>query len=122
MRRDDGIVIESARGLPNRLGERSGDRFEIEPLAYGRLERELADAGAGNGPRIVGFFHSHPGAPARPSSIDLEMALGLFEVAREYYVYAIQSVTAHGAGEPTYWRLQAQRSDFEELYADGDLS
>jgi len=52
---------------------RRGDlrhRYEIDPQDLLRIQRE---AGA-RGEEIVGFYHSHPDGPARPSATDLEEA------------------------------------------------
>ena len=103
--------IDRAAGLPNRRAPSTDDRFEIDPLSYGRIEAELS----GTPQRIIGFFHSHPDGVARPSSIDLEMAQGLFEVAREYFVYAIQVIETQGPGELTFWRLREDRGAFEKM-------
>ena len=112
----DRARIERAVGLPNRQAPSTDDRFEIDPLSYGALEAQLR----GTPQRIIGFFHSHPDGVALPSSIDLEMAQGLFDVAREYFVYAIQVIGADGPGELTFWRLREDRGAFEKwvLLAD----
>jgi proteasome lid subunit RPN8/RPN11 len=45
-------------------------RFEIDPSELVRVQRESRE----NGMEIVGFYHSHPDQPARPSPSDLEHA------------------------------------------------
>ena len=94
--------------MPNRAPESSRDRYELDPLAYMKIEARLQ-----RGCAVVGFFHSHPDGPPQPSHIDLEMARGLFEVAREFYIYAIQSVSANGPGELACWRLNPMLSGFD---------
>ena len=108
--------IERAAGLPNRLAPSTDDRFEIDPWSYAALEKELR----GSQWRVIGFFHSHPDGVALPSAVDLEMAQGLFDVAREYFIYAIQPIAAHTAGELTFWQLRQDRGAFENLTLETD--
>jgi proteasome lid subunit RPN8/RPN11 len=56
-------------------------RFVIDPVELNTLERKSR----ANGHDIVGFYHSHPDAPARPSSTDREWAWPV-------YSYVIVSV------------------------------
>jgi len=144
------VYIDEAVALPNLAADARDDRFVVAPLAYAALEQKLSTEGKRR--RVVGFYHSHPDSPARPSTIDLEMALGLFEAVRCIYVYAIQNVSRQGApgsashrlaashaplqptvdgdvvtkleannpvaGELTFWKLNAQLTDFEALPAE----
>jgi len=112
---DDRIEISRAAGARNAEMKRGADRFEIEPRDLMAIEREL-DARR-DGSQVVGFFHSHPDAPARPSVTDLEMARGLFDVTRAFYVYAIARVSAGGFEEISYWRLAEELGGFVELNA-----
>jgi proteasome lid subunit RPN8/RPN11 len=59
---------------------------------------------------VVGFYHSHPDHPAKPSEFDLEHAWPT-------YSYVIVSVCQSRAGELFSWELEADRSKFklEEL-------
>lgn len=54
---------------------------------------------------IIGFYHSHPNAPARPSVYDTEHAW-------PWYVYVIVSVLDGRAGDVTAWVLQDDRREF----------
>ena len=49
---------------------RAHDRFAIDPLAHLRVERELRGTDAS----VLGFYHSHPDHPCRPSATDFEFA------------------------------------------------
>jgi desampylase len=106
-----GFVIEDAEALPNIAKDRAGDRYEIDPLMLAALERRLA----GSDRAVIGFFHSHPGGVARPSSIDLETARGVFEFARTFYLYAIMAVEQGAAGELTCWQLNEGRDGFVQI-------
>jgi proteasome lid subunit RPN8/RPN11 len=52
-------------------------RFEIAPAALFAVQRSLRERGreraheAGGAERLVGYFHSHPFGPLRPSAADL---------------------------------------------------
>ena len=54
---------------------------------------------------VVGFYHSHPDHPARPSDYDREHAL-------PWYSYVIVSVKGGAARHVTSWKLQEDRSAF----------
>jgi len=56
---------------PTDNADASPHSYTVPPAAH---YRALVDAEA-NGWRLGGVFHSHPGGPARMSSIDLERAL-----------------------------------------------
>jgi proteasome lid subunit RPN8/RPN11 len=109
------IEITDAAALPNAEPIRGEDRFQIEPRAYEALERNLAERR--DGTSVLGFFHSHPDGAAHPSSIDLEAAVGLFEVAQIRYVYAIATTSSATAGELTFWRLNEECNGFERQEA-----
>ena len=64
---------------------------------------------------ILGFYHSHPNHPARPSAYDLEHAW-------PNLIYVILSIDSHGAGELTAWRLRDDRSRFEPVDLRGELN
>jgi proteasome lid subunit RPN8/RPN11 len=85
------------------------DRYEMDPLGYATAEKRAAECGL----KISGFFHSHPNSPPVPSQIDLDAARGLFEFAREEYIYLIQTISASGAGKLKCWRFDGD--NFTEL-------
>ena len=68
-----------------------------------RVERAASAAGA----ELLGFYHSHPDHPARPSQYDLDHALPNFS-------YIIVSVAAGVAGDVRSWKLREDRSAFDE--------
>ncbi len=110
---DGSIQITAAVPLPNIHERRTLDRYEIDCQAYAALEMKLARRARGE--RVVGFFHSHPAGPARPSPFDLEMAQGLFHFAKMRYVYGIQAVQGRSAGAFTCWRLSEDLKTFIKL-------
>jgi proteasome lid subunit RPN8/RPN11 len=55
---------------------------------------------------LIGFFHSHPDHPARPSEFDREHAL-------PWWSYVIVSVQQGQAAKVLSWELREDRSTFE---------
>lgn len=79
------------------------NRYLIDPAVIYRLEADLR----GTGKAILGFFHSHPDAPARPSLYDQEHAW-------PWYAYLIVSVVKGKPADTTVWQLKPDRSGFEQ--------
>ena len=77
-------------------------RYQITPDDYRKAE-EHAQA---NDLDIVGFYHSHPDHPARPSQTDLA------EATFPGYTYVIISVNDGAPEELTAWSLATDRSQF----------
>jgi proteasome lid subunit RPN8/RPN11 len=98
----DGVVTEAFK-MENTTGGSAARRFRIGPEGY-----RLADARARKiGGSLVGFYHSHPNEPARPSAYDLEHAW-------PNLTYVIISVRAGTPGDITVWHLRDDRSGFDE--------
>jgi proteasome lid subunit RPN8/RPN11 len=83
-----GDVIEQALPAPNVSPEPLA-RFEIDPQALVDAHR----AARAGGPRVLGYYHSHPGGAAAPSAVDRAQASG------DGKVWAIA-----GIGGVTFWR------------------
>src|SRR6186997_2433017 len=94
--------------LPNTTEEGPRRRFLVRPSDYRLAEQQAA---ALNG-ELLGFYHSHPDHPARPSQFDLDHAWPTF-------AYVIVSVMAGTARDMTVWWLKEDRSDFEEGKLNG---
>ncbi|MEP6776428.1 MAG: M67 family metallopeptidase [Chloroflexota bacterium] len=58
---------------------------------------------------VLGVYHSHPNAPARPSTYDAEHA------AWTSWTYVILSVQGGKVVDVRGWRLQADRAGFDEI-------
>ena len=91
----DVIEIDYAR---NEQRER---RFLITPQAYQEADKEARRRGL----EILGFYHSHPDHPARPSQYDLEHAWA-------WFLYVIIRVERGEPRESTAWVLREDRSGF----------
>lgn len=75
------------------IGERNR-RYLIDPLEYMRVEDEVSS----RGDMIVGVYHSHPDAPAIPSSFDNLNAI-------PFLGYVILSVSRGRVVEASAWLL-----------------
>ena len=89
--------------LPNTTEEGPRRRFLVRPSDYRQAERRATEMGG----ELLGFYHSHPDHPARPSQYDLDHAWPTF-------AYVIVSVMNGTAGDMTAWYLKNDRSSFEE--------
>ncbi len=89
--------------LPNTTDEGPRRRFLVRPSDYQLSERRAAELGG----ELLGFYHSHPDHPARPSQYDLDHAWPTF-------AYIIVAVADGAATDMTVWYLQEDRSRFEE--------
>jgi proteasome lid subunit RPN8/RPN11 len=95
--------VTARHPLPNTTEEGPRRRFLVRPSDYRMAEQE---AGA-RGLELLGFYHSHPDHPARPSQYDLDHAWPSFS-------YVIVSIVEGSAREMTSWRLRDDRSAFDE--------
>ena len=105
-----GTEVHHAVGLPNTTEEGPRRRFLVRPGDYKQAETESRQRGGD----LLGFYHSHPDAPARPSQYDLDHGWPTFW----YVIVAVEQ------GQPaamTVWQLEDDRSRFRErqLKADG---
>lgn len=99
--RADGI--EDVLPLDNVAPGDQERRFLLSAADYRRAEAQ-ADA---QGCELLGFYHSHPDHPAEPSAFDLAHAWPNLS-------YLILSVRDGRPGDLRSWRLEADRSRFEE--------
>ncbi len=98
----NGSVVEAMR-LPNLMGEEARRYFLVGPVEYQVAEKRATEMGG----KLMGFYHSHPDHPARPSQNDLEQAWPTF-------LYVILAVQNGEPGTMTSWRLREDRSAFDE--------
>jgi len=85
---------------PGRESEKN--RFLIDPLEQLRVEKEARARGLD----VLGYYHSHPDHPARPSNYDREHAW-------PWYSYIILSVEHGEARDLTSWVLSEDRAHFD---------
>ena len=97
--------------LPNGEADKPRTRFAVSPRDYVAVE-EWAEA---HGLRLLGFWHSHPDHPARPSATDRQFAWeGLLTV--------VVAVARGEAGAITAWEVAGPDAPFRELQVRGDVS
>jgi len=99
----DRRVSELLRADNEREDEEQYHRFLIPPETYMKGEKTARNKGLD----ILGFYHSHPNAPARPSQYDLDHAW-------PFYSYVIVSIMDAASDAMTSWILKDDRSKFDE--------
>jgi proteasome lid subunit RPN8/RPN11 len=98
----DGIIIKAITQVENVFREdEQFHRYAMTPQDWMRLEDQADEQGL----TLVGYYHSHPNAPAIPSEYDRDHALPNF-------VYVITSVKEGKAVDMRVWMLKTDRSAF----------
>lgn len=87
----EAAVLE-AHACPNLNTERARDRYEMDPQAQLRVEKDARARGLD----VVGYYHSHPDHPADASETDQSLSW-------EGTLYLIQAVDAGRAGRLKAW-------------------
>ena len=99
---DDIRQIEKVIPATNIRGsEELHNRFTISPEAFMKADK----AARAKNLDILGFYHSHPDAPAKPSQYDLDHAWPV-------YSYVIVSIQDGKPAQMTSWLLENDRSRF----------
>jgi proteasome lid subunit RPN8/RPN11 len=92
--------VQQAHRGANLRQDRSGDRYELDPKAHLRIQKQARQQGL----RIIGVYHSHPDAAAVPSATDRRRAADIWGPGPSWS-YLIIPVHAQGAGQPRSWIL-----------------
>lgn len=100
---DGARVVERAEPAANRREDRN-DRYLVDPGTLRRL-LEAEDRG---GPRVLGFYHSHPDAAPRPSATDRAHAW-------PWYVYLLVRVDGGRAADRRAWELDPAGRELVEV-------
>lgn len=96
-------VVEETLPAENRREGSRATRYLIDPLDLLRAD----DHALAKDLELLGFYHSHPEHPARPSAFDTEHALPV-------YAYLIVSVRGGRAAEGGCFVLATERGKFLE--------
>ena len=103
----DATVVERVLPVANERQDSRHNRYVINPETVLAAHKEARAAGAD----VVGYYHSHPDHPSRPSDFDREHAWpGLS--------YLIVSVQNGRAADARSWRLADDRDRFDEEVID----
>jgi proteasome lid subunit RPN8/RPN11 len=97
------VVVEVKPFANQRELEAQHNRILITDAMY----REGEAYAERQGLDLIGFFHSHPDHPARPSEFDRDHAL-------PWWSYVIVSVNHGQAGDIFSWLLRDDRSQFDQ--------
>ena len=98
-----GRIVVQLEAVQN--GFESGEqyhRFSITPKNLMDAEKTASAAGM----LVLGFYHSHPDAPARPSEYDRQHAW-------PFYSYIIVSISKGEPVDLTSWMLDEQTETFD---------
>ena len=109
---DSGVVPPSGMQLPvrqvlglypltNRRDDSPRNRFSVTSEDVREAEKSARDRNLD----VVGWYHSHPDHPAKPSQYDREHAW-------PWYSYVIVSVANGKPEDMTSWRLSDDRSEY----------
>ncbi len=91
------------RPMRNTVQDRPWDRYLLDPLEQLRVQKDAEARGL----EIIGFVHSHPDHPPRPSEFDTEHAW-------PFYSYVVASVARGKLAEARAWRLDEGAKVFRE--------
>jgi len=98
-----GTLVERLRPVDNERQESRGNRYLMHPETVLAAEKEARKLGLD----VVGYYHSHPDHPSRPSEFDREHAWPGIS-------YLIVSVQGGEVADARSWRLRDDRESFEE--------
>lgn len=98
----EGREVHDLIALENQRQDSPRNRFLVRPKDVIAVEQAARDRRL----EIVGWYHSHPDAPERPSEFDREHAW-------PWYSYLILNVQAAEPRRMASWRLTDDRSRFE---------
>ncbi len=98
------VAVREATAGRNLWTERLRDRYDLDPADIAAADRRAR----GLGLDVVGFWHSHPDHPARPSQFDTDRAW-------VDYAYVIVNTTKGGSGDLNGFRLEGEGGAFQQV-------
>jgi proteasome lid subunit RPN8/RPN11 len=104
---EDTTVVERVLSVGNERQDSRHNRFLISPETVLAAHKEARALGLD----VVGYYHSHPDHPARPSEFDREHAWPGMS-------YLIVSVEKSKVVEARSWRLADDREGYDEEIID----
>jgi proteasome lid subunit RPN8/RPN11 len=100
--RDGSREVIDLLPLENRRDDSPRNRFEVTSDDVRMAEKAAREKRL----ELIGWYHSHPDAPARPSEYDRNHAWPWYS----YVIVSIQNGIAH---DTTCWRLQDNRAAYD---------
>lgn len=100
-------TVEEVVPVPNREAENPAVRYQIAPEDVIRIQREARESGR----EILGYYHSHPDHPARPSETDRLLAA---QGVSDGVLHLIVGVEAGRIAETTAWVFEEGCQGFVE--------
>ena len=107
----DATVVERVLSVGNERQDSRHNRFLISPETVLAAHKEARALGLD----VVGYYHSHPDHPARPSEFDREHAWPGMS-------YLIVSVEKRQVVEARSWRLADDREGYDEEIIDQGIT
>jgi proteasome lid subunit RPN8/RPN11 len=101
------VVVEDVVPVVNRETEMPRVRYAIAPEDHIRVDREARARGL----EIVGYFHSHPDHPARPSETDRQRAA---DTLSDGVIHVVVGVEKGERTRPTAWVFRDAAQAFED--------
>ncbi len=95
--------VVDVKPLTNINKERAADRYEIDPAELLSVEKKAGT----NGLDVVGFYHSHPDHPSRPSQFDRDRGW-------PDYSYIIVAVEGGKKTQAQSWHFDRPDDPFKE--------
>ena len=92
------------RPMRNTITDRPWDRYAIDSLEQLHVQKDAEARGL----EIIGFAHSHPDHPPRPSKFDQDHGYS-------FYSYIVASIQKGKLIEARSWRLNGSSFEEEEL-------
>ncbi len=99
--------VDTVARVVNRETESPRVRYQIAPEDLIRIQREGRDQGL----EIVGYYHSHPDHPARPSETDRRIAA---EGLSDGVLHVVVGVEGGQRAVPGAWIFRDATAGFEE--------
>jgi proteasome lid subunit RPN8/RPN11 len=100
---DSDRIVRDLMPLQNRRDDSPRNRFEVTPDDVRMAEKTATDKKLD----LIGWYHSHPDAPARPSEFDREHAW-------PWYSYIIVSIQKGEPKDMNSWRLKDDRASYDQ--------
>jgi proteasome lid subunit RPN8/RPN11 len=99
-------MVEDVVPVENRETEKPRVRYAIAPEDLIRIDREARQRGL----EILGYFHSHPDHPARPSETDRQRAA---DTLSDGVIHVVVGVEKGEQATPTAWVFRDATQSFE---------